>query len=100
MKSALSRHPMKKADDAVAITKDAMGEDMTPQIMSDEQKRSSLPLGSSHKIAEAMYRESLTSWSLSPRTDVHAENNNSSTTDLGIDGHDSSSVLPRKLRRS
>jgi hypothetical protein len=58
MERALSKHPVENGDHEVAPTEVSTAENISAKVIGDANKRSSLPLGSSHKIAETMYRES------------------------------------------
>jgi hypothetical protein len=59
MRRVLSRRPAQNADQDIATIQPAMNEGILPTTTGDADKRSSLPLDSPHKIAEAMYSEYL-----------------------------------------
>ncbi|KAG9188940.1 hypothetical protein G6011_05808 [Alternaria panax] len=77
IRHALSQRPVNNRYQDSAATDTTTGEDLSLRNAGNADKRNSLPLGSSHKIAESMYNK-----------------NNSSYTDSGIDGYGSFLASP------
>ena len=57
MRRVLSQRLAQNSDQDIATVQPSMHESILPTTTGDAEKRSSLPLDSSHKIAEAMYSE-------------------------------------------
>ncbi|CAN9090166.1 unnamed protein product [Alternaria alternata] len=57
MRRVLSQRPAQNADQDIATIQPAMNEGILPTTTGDADKRSSVPLDSSHKIVEAMYKQ-------------------------------------------
>lgn len=95
-----SQRPARNTNQDIAATQLAMSEGILPTTADGADKRSSVPLNSSHKIAEAMYREYLSQKRQVRRTKSESGKNNSSYTEGGIDDFDSFLQQHRKLTRS
>lgn len=100
MRRVLSQCPAQNANQDIATTQPAINEGMLPTTTSDEDKRSSGLLDSSHKIAEAMYSEYLSQTRQVRHAKFVSGKNNSSRTEDGIDGLDSFVEQHCKLTRS
>jgi hypothetical protein len=59
MRRVLSQRPAQHANQDITAIQPAMDEDVLPTTTGHADKRSSVPLDSSHRIAEAMYSEYL-----------------------------------------
>ena len=59
MRRVLSQRPTQNTNEDIAAIQLAMSEGILPTTAGGADKRSSVPLDSSHKIAEAMYSEYL-----------------------------------------
>ncbi|CAN9084710.1 unnamed protein product [Alternaria alternata] len=62
MRRVLSQRPAQNADQDIATIQPAMNEGILPTTTGDADKRSSVPLDSSHKIVEAMYNKNNSSY--------------------------------------
>jgi hypothetical protein len=98
-KGTFTEHPVKKADHGVAVSEVVLCEDVFTGVLGDADKRSSVSLGSSHKIAEAMYSKSLLRKPWLRQANFEADKNSTSVTDASIEDFESFRTLPRKLMR-
>jgi hypothetical protein len=96
----LSQRPAQHANQDIAATQPAMNEGMLPTTTGDADKRSSVLLYSSHKIAEAMYCEYLSQKLQVRHAKFELDKNNSSNTEGGVDDLDSFVQQHGKLTRS
>jgi hypothetical protein len=85
LNDVLSKYPTEQAAHEAAIAEVA-ATDMPPVALIEEDKRSSLPLGSSHKIAEAMHGRHPYHLSSHASTDTVIEKNHSSRRNVGPTG--------------
>jgi hypothetical protein len=100
MRRVLSQCPAQNANQDIAATQPVMNEGMLPTTTGDADKRSSVPLDSSHKIAEAMYSEYLSQKPQVRHANFESDKNNSSYTEGGIDDFDNFVQQHGKLMRS
>ena len=100
MRRVISQRPAQNANQDIAATQPAMNEGMLPTTTGDADKRSSVLLYSSHKIAEAMYCEYLSQKLQVRHAKFELDKNNSSNTEGGIDDFDNFVQQHGKLTRS
>lgn len=100
MRRVISQRPAQNANQDIAATQPAMNEGMLPTTTGDADKRSSVPLDSSHKIAEAMYSEYRSQKPQVRHANFESDKNNSSYTEGGIDDFDNFVQQHGKLTRS
>lgn len=100
MRRVLSQRPALNANEDIAATQLAMSEGIVPTNAGGADKRSSVPLDSSNKIAEAMYSEYLPQKHQARHAKFQSDKDKSSYTEGGMDGFNSFVEQPRKLTRS
>jgi hypothetical protein len=98
-KGTFTKYPVEKADHGVAVSEVVLREDVFPGVVGDADKRSSLPLGSSHKIAEAMSSKSLLRRPRFRQANFEADKNSTSVIDESIEDSENFQTLPRKSMR-
>jgi hypothetical protein len=100
MRRVLSQRSAQNINQDIAATQLAMSEKILPTTAGGADKRSSVPLDSSHKIAEAMYSEYLFQKRQVRPAKFESDKNNSSYTEGGIDDFDGFVQQHGKLTRS
>ena len=100
MRRVVSQRPAQNADQDIATIQPAMNEGMLPTTTGDADKRSSVPLDSSHKIVEAMYSEYRSQKPQVRHANFESDKNNSSYTEGGIEDFDNFVQQHGKLTRS
>jgi hypothetical protein len=100
MRRVLSQRPALNANEDIAATQLAMSEGIVPTNAGGADKRSSVPLESSNKIAEPMYSEYLPQKHQARHAKFQSDKDKSSYTEGGMDGFNSFVEQPRKLTRS
>jgi hypothetical protein len=100
MRRVLPQRPAQNTNQDIAATRLAKSEGILPTTAGGADKRRSLPLDCSHRIAEAMYCEYLSQKRQVRHAKFQSDKNNSSYTEGGIDGFDSFVEQDRKTTRS